>query len=90
MNLNIKTITAGYNNKIFISDGKFSLGKNDKVNTLEPTKEAKHTFIPQAGIKSHKDSKVVAQSATQGLPLASLAQKPAITHEKKKLHQYLF
>ena len=36
MNLNIKTGTAGYNNKIFISDGKFSLGKNDKVNALEP------------------------------------------------------
>ena len=32
MNLNIKTGTIGYNNKILISDGKFSLGKNDKVN----------------------------------------------------------
>ena len=35
MNLNIKTGTARYNNKILISDGKFSLGKNDKVNALE-------------------------------------------------------
>ena len=35
MNLNIKTGTVGYNNKILISDGKFSLGKNDKVNALE-------------------------------------------------------
>ena len=34
MNLKIKTGTAGYNNKILISDGKFSLGKNDKVNAL--------------------------------------------------------
>ena len=34
MNLNIKTGTAGYNNKILISDGKFSLGKNEKVNSL--------------------------------------------------------
>ena len=32
MNLNIKTRNAGYNNKILISDGKFSLRKNDKVN----------------------------------------------------------
>ena len=32
MNLNIKTGTAGYNNKIIVSDGKFCLGKNDKVN----------------------------------------------------------
>ena len=32
MNLNIKTGTVGYNNKILVSDGKFNLGKNDKVN----------------------------------------------------------
>ena len=35
MNLNSKTGTAGYNNKILASDSKFSLVKNDKVNTLE-------------------------------------------------------
>ena len=32
MNLKIKTGTVGYNHKILVSDGKFSLGKNDKVN----------------------------------------------------------
>ena len=32
MNLNIKTGTVGYNNRILVSDRKFSLGKNDKVN----------------------------------------------------------
>ena len=32
MNLKIKTGTVGYNNKILLSDGKFSLGKNEKVN----------------------------------------------------------
>ena len=32
MNLKIKTGTVGYNNKILISDEKFSLGKNEKVN----------------------------------------------------------
>ena len=31
MNLNIRLRTVGYNNKIIISDGKFSLGKTDKV-----------------------------------------------------------
>ena len=35
MNLNIMSGTAGYNNKILVSDGKFSLGKSDKVNTLQ-------------------------------------------------------
>ena len=37
MNLNIRSGTARYNNKILVSDGKFSLGKNDKVNALELT-----------------------------------------------------
>ena len=32
MNLKIRSGTVGYNNKILVSDGKFSLGKNDKVN----------------------------------------------------------
>ena len=50
MNSKIKTGTAGYNSKILISDGKFNLGENGKVNAL------KHTFTP---IKSHT---VVAKS----------------------------
>ena len=32
MNLKIKTGTVGYNNKILVSDGKFSLGENVEVN----------------------------------------------------------
>ena len=56
MNLHIKTETVGCNNKILIFDGKFNLGKNDKVNALEPTK---HTFIPKVG------HKVIAQSLAQ-------------------------
>ena len=32
MNLNIRSGTVWYNNKILVSDEKFSLGKNDKVN----------------------------------------------------------
>ena len=34
MNLKIKTGTVGYNNKILVSNGNFSLGKNEKVNSL--------------------------------------------------------
>ena len=33
MNLNIKSETVGYNNKILVSDDTFSLRKYDKVNT---------------------------------------------------------
>ena len=35
MKLKIQTGTVGYNNKIFVSNGKFILGKNEKVNSLE-------------------------------------------------------
>ena len=43
MNLKIKTGTVGYNNKILVSNGKFSLGKNVEVNA--------------PAMKSHKYSK---------------------------------
>ena len=32
MNLKVRSRTAGYNNKILISNEKFSLGKNENVN----------------------------------------------------------
>ena len=56
MNLKIKTGTVGYNNKILISDEKFILGKNDKVNAgfTKPEKET----------TTKKDSKVVQNLTT--------------------------
>ena len=41
MNLKIKSGTVGYNNKILVSDEKFSPGKNEKVNATftKPEKE---------------------------------------------------
>ena len=51
MELKIKTGTVGYNNKILVSDEKFILGKNEKVNSLE------------APVISHKGSNVVTQTA---------------------------
>ena len=50
MNLNIKTGTVRYNNKILVSDGKFNLGKNDNVNAL--------VLKPIISMPSHK---VIAQ-----------------------------
>ena len=35
MELRIKTGTVAYNNKVLVSEGNFSLGKNDEVNSLE-------------------------------------------------------
>ena len=50
--LKIKTGTVGYNIKFLVSDGKFILGKNEKVNSLEAPV-----------MKSHKSSDVVTQTA---------------------------
>ena len=50
MNLKIRLGTVRYNNKILISNEKFIIGKNEKVNSLEP-----------AAMKSHKDSNHVNQ-----------------------------
>ena len=78
--LKIKTGTVGYNNKILVSDGKFILGKNEKVNTSEP-----------AAMKSHKDSNHVKQTAVThkdsetAVTHEDLERKPTITHEEEKI-----
>ena len=43
MNLKIKTGTVGYNNKILVSNGNFSLGKSDEVNPGFTKPEGKTT-----------------------------------------------
>ena len=70
MNLKIRSGTVRYNNKFLISDEKFSLGKNEKVNSLlsEP-------FISTPKMKSHKYSK------TNSL---GLAHSPNISHKKQE------
>ena len=81
MSLKIKTGTVGYNNRILVSDGKFSLGKNDEVNSLETP-----------AIKSHKDSNLVKQTAVThrdsekaAVTHRDLERKPTITHEQEKI-----
>ena len=77
MNLKIGLGIAGYNNKILLSDGKFSLGKNEKVNSLETP-----------AIKSHKDSNVVKQTADSektAVTHRDLERKPTITHQEEKI-----
>ena len=44
MNLKTKTGTVGYNNKILVSDEKFSLGKNKNVNLTSPVTES-HKYL---------------------------------------------
>ena len=57
MNLKIKTGTVGYNNKILVSDEKFSLGKNEKVNLMAPVMKSHKTNslgLAHAPAISHK------------------------------------
>ena len=60
-----KTGTVGYNNKILVSDEKFILGKNEKVNSLEAPV-----------MKSHKGSNVVTQTA-----VTHKDSETAVTHK---------
>ena len=50
MNLKIRLGTVGYNNKILISDEKFSLGKNVEVNSLVLTRRT--CYLHAKGHKS--------------------------------------
>ena len=56
MELKFKTGTVGYSNKILVSDGKFSLGKKDEVNSLETPaiKNHKSNSLDTPAIKNHK------------------------------------
>ena len=80
MKLKIKTGTVGYNDKILVSDGKFILGKNENVNSLET-----------AAMKSHKDSNHVNQTAVThrdsetAVTHKDLERKLTITHEEEKI-----
>ena len=80
MNLKIRSGTVGCNNKILISNEKFILGKNEKVNSLEP-----------AAVKSHKDSNHVNQTevthrdSETAVTHKDLERKPTITHEEEKI-----
>ena len=81
MNLKIRSGTVGYDNKILVSNGKFILGKNEIVNSLETL-----------AIKSHKDSNVVKRTAVThrdsektAVTHRDLERKLTITHEEEKI-----
>ena len=69
MELRIRSETVRYNNKILVSDGNFSLGKNDEVNSLETP------------IKSHKTNSL---ELTHTPAISQKNQKP-ITHSDEKI-----
>ena len=70
MTLKIRPETVGYNNKILVSDGKFSLGKNDDVNLVVPAIISHKTnSLETPAIKNHKTNSLEATTITtsQGL-----------------------
>ena len=80
MTLEIRPGAAGYNNKILVSDEKFILGKNEKVNLTVPV------------IKSHNTNSIkpTTRTASQGLTHApAISQKnqepKTITHSDEKI-----
>ena len=80
LKLKIKTGTVGYNNKILVSNEKFILGKNKKVNSLEAPvmKSYKHSNVVTQTAVTHKDSETAVTHK-------DLEKKPTITHEEDKI-----
>ena len=71
MALKIKTGTVGYNNKILVSDGKFILGKNEKVNLEVPA------------MKNHKTNSF---GLTHAPAISQKNQKPkTMIHNEEKI-----
>ena len=87
MNLKIRSGTVGYNNKILVSDGNFSLGKNDEVNSTEPPPWSR----PQGPtITSHKTNSL-AQKPNFSHGIAHKKQEPQpITHNNERVALVLF
>ena len=73
MTLKIRLGTVGYNNKIFVSDEKFILGKNEKVNLTVPV------------MKSHKLTQTAARPKRNSNDLLSHA--PNISQKNQELRQ---
>ena len=89
MNVKIRSGTDRYNNKIYVSNGKFGLGKNDKVNDLEAQSAL------QAEVPVMKIYKVLAQTAGLGQTSATHKnQEPQtithIGHNEEKIALVLF
>ena len=93
MTLKIRPGTVGYNNKILVSDGKFSPGKNDEVNLAVPAIISHKTnSIETPAVKNHKTNSIkpttitTSQGLTQTPAISQKNQKPkTITHNEEKI-----
>ena len=91
MTLKIRPGTVGYNNIILISDEKFILGKNEKVNLMVPVIKSHKTNSLETppAIKNHKTNSIKPTTITtsQGLThTPAISQKPkTIIHNEEKI-----
>ena len=76
MQLRIRSGTVGYNNKILVSDGKFNLGKNENVNSLDVRS------TPQAETPAIKTNSL---ELTHAPTISHEDEKPKITHSNEKI-----
>ena len=74
--LRVRSGTVGYNNKILVSDEKFILGKNDKVNVpaMKSTQTASKSndvlaYTPTVTYKKHEPQTVTHNDDKNGLVL---------------------
>ena len=80
MTLKIRPGTVGYNNKILVSDEKFILGKNEKVNLVPVMKSHK---VTQTAARPKRDSNDVLSHAPNK---PHKPQEPkTITHNDEKI-----
>ena len=92
MTLKIKTGTVGYNNKILVSDGKFILGKNEKVKLAVPAmKSHKTNSLETPAIKNHKTNSLETPTIKSHSNTAQgLTHTPTISHKDEKTALILF
>ena len=92
MTLKIRPGTVGYNNKILVSNGKFILGKNEKVNLAVPAlKSHKTNSLETPAIKNHKtNSSETPAIESHSNTAQGLTHTPTISHEDEKAAFILF
>ena len=90
MNLKIMSGTVGYNNKILVSDGKFSLGKNVEVNEtpkISHQPSITHGVMqqPQAHRAHEQKPNIQKQTITQAQNPSPRSGAPPGPHEEEKI-----
>ena len=80
MNLKIRSGTVGYNNKLLVSNEKFILGKNEKVNSVPVMKN--HKVTQTATRPKHSSNDVLSHAPN----ISHKPQEPkTITHNDEKI-----